>query len=68
MCWCGLCAVLAPPKHTTLQEATCVGLVAVEPLPPGTEVLFNYRLSPRVMGRPSWYTPVDSEEESSRWA
>lgn len=43
-------------------------LVSVTSLPAGTEVLFNYRLSPSVMGRPKWYVPVDSKEENMRWA
>lgn len=30
------------------------------------ELLLNYRLSPYV-SRPSWYTPVDEEEEQRRW-
>jgi hypothetical protein len=50
------------------QEASCVGLVAVAPLQPGSEVLFNYRLSPALLGRPAWYTPVDQNEENMRWA
>lgn len=30
------------------------------------ELLLNYRLSPHV-SRPSWYTPVDDEEDRRRW-
>lgn len=51
-----------------LQEVPCVGLVSVAALPAGTEVLFNYRLSPSLLGRPKWYVPVDSKEENMRWA
>lgn len=51
-----------------LQEVSCVGLVALQPLSEGTEILFNYRLSPSLLGRPAWYVPVDSREENMRWA
>lgn len=52
----------------TAQEMSCVGLVAVAPLQSGAEVLFNYRLSPALKGRPAWYVPVDHQEENMRWA
>lgn len=51
-----------------LQDVSCVGLVSVTSLSAGTEVLFNYRLSPSMMGRPKWYMPVDSKEDNMRWA
>lgn len=31
------------------------------------EILLNYRLSPHV-SRPSWYTPIDAEEDWRRWS
>ena len=47
----------------------CVGLVALQPLTSGSELLFNYRLSPGLgFGRPEWYVPVDEEEEDRRWS
>lgn len=61
------CLPFVLPLHCA-QEVSCVGLVAVEALPPGTELLFNYRLSPSIMGRPAWYVPVDGDEENMRWA
>ena len=45
----------------------CLGLVALSRIEPGSEILLNYRLSSRLK-RPEWYSPVDSEEESRRWA
>lgn len=45
-----------------------MGLVALAPLPPGAEVVLNYRLSPALLGRPAWYVPVDEAEENNRWA
>lgn len=54
--------------HAVVQEVSCVGLVAVQALSPGTEVLFNYRLSPALKGRPVWYTPINAAEENMRWA
>lgn len=30
------------------------------------EVLLNYRLNPQVQ-KPSWYAPVDEEEDKRRW-
>ncbi|WIA16650.1 hypothetical protein OEZ85_013313 [Tetradesmus obliquus] len=55
-------------QHLLKTEVSCVGLVAVAPLQSGSEVLFNYRLSPALLGRPAWYTPVDQNEENMRWA
>jgi hypothetical protein len=55
-------------QHLLSHEVSCVGLVAVQPLPAGSEVLFNYRLSPSLLGRPAWYVPVDDKEENMRWA
>ncbi|KAF6263462.1 hypothetical protein COO60DRAFT_1635090 [Scenedesmus sp. NREL 46B-D3] len=55
-------------QHLLNKEVSCVGLVAVAPLQSGGEVLFNYRLSPALLGRPAWYSPVDQNEENMRWA
>lgn len=49
------------------QEVVGLGLVAIEPLEDGDEVVFNYRLSPG-LGRPQWYVPLDGVEEDRRWA
>ena len=33
------------------------------------ELLLNYRLNPNApSGLPSWYTPVDAEEDARRWS
>jgi hypothetical protein len=57
--------MLPPP---CLQEVPCVGLVTLEPLQGGTELFFNYRLSPGLLGRPAWYVTVDEQAEERRWA
>ena len=45
----------------------CLGLVALSRIEPGSELLFNYRLSSKLK-KPEWYYAVDAEEESRRWA
>ncbi len=44
-----------------------LALVATRPLPPGTELLLNYRLSPH-LSKPDWYAAVDEDEDARRWA
>jgi len=53
-----------PPPPSFLP---CLGLVALSRIYPGTEILFNYRLSSKLK-KPEWYHAVGSEEESRRWA
>eukprot|EP00879_Flechtneria_rotunda_P015485 GHRR01016195.1.p1 GENE.GHRR01016195.1~~GHRR01016195.1.p1 ORF type:complete len:182 (+),score=57.07 GHRR01016195.1:757-1302(+) len=55
-------------EHLLTREVSCVGLVAIQALHPGSEVWFSYRLSPALLGRPAWYVPVDPQEENMRWA
>lgn len=43
-----------------------LALVAIQPLK-DEELLLNYRLSTHVR-RPSWYHPVDADEDARRWA
>ena len=54
---------LPPPP----EFLPCLGLVALSRIDPGSEILLNYRLSSKLK-KPEWYCPVDSEEESRRWA
>lgn len=54
---------LPPPP----EFLPCLGLVALSRIEPGSEILLNYRLSSKLK-KPEWYCPVDSEEESRRWA
>ena len=54
---------LPPPP----EFLPCLGLVALSRIDPGSELLLNYRLSSKLK-KPGWYCPVDSEEESRRWA
>jgi hypothetical protein len=51
-----------------LRGARGLGLVALRPLAEGEEVVFDYRLSPGMLGRPSWYVPCDEASEDRRWA
>lgn len=51
-----------------LRGARGLGLVALRPLAEGEEVVFDYRLSPGMLGRPSWYVPCDEGAEDRRWA
>ncbi|KAG1676909.1 hypothetical protein FOA52_014785 [Chlamydomonas sp. UWO 241] len=44
-----------------------LALVATRTLHDGEELLQNYRLNPRGP-QPSWYTPVDPDEDARRWA
>lgn len=53
-----------PPPPAFLP---CLGLVALSRIEPGAEILLNYRLSSKLK-KPDWYSPVDAEEESRRWA
>ena len=53
-----------PPPPAFLP---CLGLVALSRIEPGAEILLNYRLSSKLK-KPEWYHPVDTEEESRRWA
>ena len=41
-------------------------LVVTRPLK-DEEVFVDYRLSPNITDRPSWYVPVDDDEEARRW-
>jgi hypothetical protein len=50
------------------RGAAGLGLVALRPLADGEEVVFDYRLSPGMLGRPSWYVPCDEHAEDRRWA
>ena len=54
---------LPPPP----EFLPCLGLVALSRIDPGSEILFNYRLSSKLK-KPEWYHIVDPEEESRRWA
>ena len=54
-----------PPAQPT--PLPLLALVAVRPLPPGTELLLNYRLSPH-LAKPDWYAAVDEDEDARRWA
>ncbi|DBB18053.1 TPA: hypothetical protein ACH3X3_003044 [Trebouxia sp. C0006] len=50
-----------------MQDQQIKGLVFVATRQvQGEEVLLNYRLNPQVQ-RPSWYAPVDEEEDKRRW-
>lgn len=55
--------------HLAIQDVRApikgIALVATRELH-NEELLLNYRLSPHV-SRPSWYTPVDAEEDQRRW-
>ena len=44
-----------------------LALVAVRELA-DEEVFLDYRLSPGLVSRPSWYYPVNPEAEERRWA
>ena len=44
-----------------------VAIITTEAIEDGDELLLDYRLSPNT-DRPSWYVPVDLEEEARRWA
>jgi hypothetical protein len=66
---------LAAGRHVSRGAAELVtrgarglGLVALRPLAEGEEVVFDYRLSPGMLGRPSWYVPCDEGGEDRRWA
>lgn len=50
-----------------MQDQQIKGLVFVATRQiQGEEVLLNYRLNPQVQ-KPSWYAPVDEEEDKRRW-
>jgi hypothetical protein len=55
-------------EELALRPARGLGLVALRPLADGEEVVFDYRLSPGMLGRPSWYVPCDEQAEDRRWA
>jgi len=45
-----------------------VALIATTDIEGEEEVLLNYRLNPQAGTLPSWYKPVDLEEDKRRWA
>lgn len=57
-------------KNTTLEDEEdilpTIVFVAIRDLL-NEEIFLNYRLSPHV-SRPSWYTPIDTEEDWRRWS
>ena len=57
----------AEPDSTPAQSRLIKGLafVAVREIE-DEEVFLNYRLNPQVQ-KPSWYAPVDVEEDKRRW-
>lgn len=57
--------MLGSPDQSALVQS--VALVATTDLE-DEELLVNYRLNPKAGQLPSWYKPVDMEEDSRRWA
>jgi len=55
-------------SELALRAAHGLGLVALRPLAEGEEIVFDYRLSPGMLGRPVWYEPCDEAAEDRRWA
>lgn len=55
-------------RELALRPARGLALVSLRPLADGEEIVFDYRLSPGMLGRPSWYVPCDEEAEDRRWA
>ena len=53
---------------TEAEQSKCIkglALVAIQPIQDG-EIYLNYRLNPQVQ-KPTWYFPVDAEEDKRRW-
>lgn len=61
-------SLLGSPDQSALMQS--VVLLTTTDVEDGEELLLNYRLNPKhgKESLPSWYVPVDVEEDSRRWA
>ena len=61
-------SLLGSPDQSALVQT--VVLLATTDVEDGEELLLNYRLNPKhgKESLPSWYMPVDAEEDERRWA
>jgi hypothetical protein len=61
--------VLSPSssKQNNQLKLKGIAFIATRNISQGQELFVNYRYNPKLT-LPSWYTPVDDEEDSERWA
>ena len=48
-------------------EVRSLVMVAVRDIADGEEIFVNYRFNPELQNLPSWYAPVDLDEDYQRW-